>query len=80
MRDDPFDTAFFREQREKREREREENAGLFRRVFGWGLAAAVVLVVLNLLIIVATVAVVLWVALTILQHFGVLMLFVGVVL
>lgn len=75
MRDnDPFDSRFFREQQEKREEEIKENAGLFRRVFGWGLAAAIVGLVIQLVVLGAAVAVVLWVAMTILQHFGVLMI------
>ena len=73
MNDDPFDSQFFREQREKhRERAKEQSA--IRRWFGFGLLATLVIVVLNLLFYGGLVAVVLWVALTILQHFGVLML------
>lgn len=73
MKDDPFDSPFFREQREKhKERAKEQSA--IRRWFGFGLAATLVIIVLNLLIYGAVVAVVLWVVLTILQHFGVLML------
>ncbi len=68
--DDPFDSQFFHDQRE----ELKEDAGLFRRVFGWGMAAAIVGFVLQLVVLGATVAVVLWVALTILQHFSVLMI------
>ena len=71
MNDDPFDSQFFREQREKhRERAKEQSA--IRRWFGFGLLATLVIVVLNLLFYGGLVAVVLWVALTILQHFGVL--------
>ena len=71
MNDDPFDSAFFNEQREKhRERAKEQSA--IRRWFGFGLLATLVIVAINLLVYGAVVAVVLWVALTILQHFGVL--------
>lgn len=73
MRDDPFDTAFFREQREKRKEQAKEQSAI-RRWFGFGLLATFILVVLNLLIYGAIVAVVLWVALTLLQHFDVLVL------
>lgn len=73
MKGDPFDSAFFNEQREKH-RERAKENSTIRRWFGFGLLATLVLVVLNLLVYGAVVAVVLWVALTILQHFGVLML------
>ena len=73
MDDDPFDSPFFNEQREKH-KERVKEQSVIRRWFGFGLAATLVLVVINLLIYGALVAVVLWVALTILQHFGVLVL------
>lgn len=73
--DDPFDSPFFRKQRERREERRKENAGLFRRIFGWGVLAVLVSIVIQLLLVGAVVAVILWVALTILQHFGVLMIF-----
>lgn len=67
------------EQRREERKERIKDESSFRRLFGFGLLAGVVLLLLNLLVIGAVIAVVLWVALTILQHFGVLMLAVGVV-
>ena len=70
-RDDPFDSQFFREQREKNREWAKENSRL-RRWFGFGIVATLVIIALNLLVYGAIVAVVLWVALTILQHFGVL--------
>lgn len=78
MRDnDPFDSEFFRNaEQDHKERLKEQSA--IRRWFGFGLAAALVILVINLLAYGAIVAVVLWVALTILQHFDVLMLGVGV--
>ena len=69
MTDDPFSP--FQEAEEKH-KERAKEKSMIRRVFGFGLLATVVVIALNLVIYGAIVAVVLWVGLTILQHFGVL--------
>ena len=78
MNDDPFSSDFFQEAEEKHKEHVKENS-VIRRVFGFGLLATVVVLVLNLVIYGAIVAVVLWVALTVLKHFGVLTIVLGAI-